>query len=154
MILYEEFKDDLPRYREHFDHYRERVLELLGDEHYRYERYGVKFGTMLVYANEAIAFVETCRLLMRRTDKLHALEENVFLAVFEHVDSAGTLKAAQNLLHAYLNNHVQEVLYCGVASIEQNETATDIASRLFLIVEFALKRSLTNGIVDMNQMRI
>ena len=153
MIEYESFKEDFALYREHFSHYRDTVLKSVATEIYRHRRYGVEFAAMLVYAEEPLD-LEICAITIRQSDNIYALEENLFLVVFDHVDAAQSIKAAQNFLHDYRNKNPHTQLYTSVAPIEQEETAIDIASRLFIILEYALKKSLSNSVVDMEQMRI
>jgi hypothetical protein len=136
-----------------FSHYRDAILGLVDDELYRHRRYGVEFGTMLIFADEPLD-IDICASMVRQTDNIYALESDLVLVVFDHVDAEGTFKAAQNFLHAYRSRNMHKTLYTVVAPIEQNETAIDIASRLFIILEYALKKSLSNCIVDIGQMRL
>jgi hypothetical protein len=153
MIDYNSFKDDLPEYRSNFTFYRDLVLEKVTNELYRYRRYSLEFGCMLIYAGEPLN-LEICANMVRQTDSVYMLEENLMLVVFENVNSEQSLKAAQNFLHAYQNWYPKEKLYASVAPIEQEETAIDIGSRLFIILEYALKHAIVNDVVDIGQMRI
>ncbi|MDX1295001.1 MAG: hypothetical protein R3302_01965 [Sulfurimonadaceae bacterium] len=153
MIDYDTFKDDLPQYRSNFIHYRDLVLEKVSNETYRYRRYSLEFGCMLIYASEPLDF-EICANMVRQTDNVYMLEENLMLVVFENVNAEQALKAAQNVLHTYQNWYPKKKFYASVAPIEQEETAIDIASRLFIILEYAVKYSIINDVVDMGQMRI
>ena len=153
MIEYERFKDNFELYREHFVYYRDKVLDHVENELYRHRRYGVEFAAMLLYGDEPLD-LDVCATTIRQSDNIYALEENLFLVVFDHVDAADAIKAAQNFLHDYRNKHLQKTVYTSVAPIEQDETAIDIASRLFIVLEYALKKSLSNCVVDMSQMRM
>lgn len=140
-------------YRRDFTHYRDTILTHVENELYRHRRYGVEFAAMLIYADAPLD-LELCATMIRQTDNIYALEDDLLLVVFDHVDAEASLKAAQNFLHAYRSRNIKKTLYTAVAPIEQEETAIDIASRLFIILEYALKRSLTNYVVDIGQMRL
>lgn len=136
-----------------FSHYRDAILDLVDNELYRHRRYGVEFGTMLVFADEPLD-LEMFATMIRQTDNIYALEQDLMLVVFDHVNAEDAIKAAQNVLHAYRSRNMHKTLYTAVAPIEQTETAIDIASRLFIILEYALKKSLSNCVVDIGQMRL
>ncbi len=141
-------------YRENFSRYRDTVLECLSDALYRYRRYEVEFGAMLLYAETPFK-PENYRDLVRQTDRIHLLEEHFLLVTFDHAEPENAIKAAQNFLHAFLSRDLRQVVYAAAAPIEEgDETAIDIASRLFIILEHAIRHNHYNCIVDMGQMKM
>jgi hypothetical protein len=146
--------EELPEYRKNFNHYREEVLECLSDAIYRYRRYEEEFGAMLLYGEEPLDSA-TYDEIIRQTDHIYILEKNFWLVFFDHVVPEGSVKAAQNFLHAFLSKDVKKRVFVAVAPIEEeDDTAIDIASRLFIILEYAVKHGLVNSVIDLGQMKM
>lgn len=145
---------EFPGYRKHFNCYRDKVLECLSDALYRFQRYEEEFGAMLIYGEsplEQAAYEE----IIRQTDHIYILEKNVWLVFFDHVATEGSIKAAQNFLHSFLSKDLRQQVYVAVAPIvEEDETAIDIASRLFTVLEYAVQNGLVNSVVDLGQMKM
>ena len=135
-----------------FPEYKKKILELTETGLYTYERYGLEFAAVMIYSKEPIN-MDVCSAAIRQSDNLYALEENLFLVLFDMVDDESSLKAAQNFLHAYQQFDVRQELYVLVAPVHQDGTAIDIGSRLFILLEYALKEHLCNSIVDINLMQ-
>jgi hypothetical protein len=145
---------EFPEYRKNFNCLREKVLESLSDALYRYQRYEEEFGAMLLYSEEPLQ-TAVDEDSIRQTDHIYRLEENLWLIFFDHVAPEGSVKAAQNFLHAFLNKDVKQRVYVAVAPIEEeDDTAIDIASRLFIILEYALKNGMANSVTDLGQMKM
>jgi hypothetical protein len=144
---------EAPEYRKRLNQYRETILELMKDELYRYERYNVEFAAMLVYSDAPLEEGNCCDAV-RQSDRVHLVDTNLFLVVFDHVNAADGLKASQNYLYAYLNDNPHARVYAALVPIVQEETAIDMASRLFIVMEYALRKETANTVVDFDQMLI
>lgn len=145
MLTYEEI-------RESFQEYKEKILELIEKKIYSFERYGIEFSTLLIYSDSPID-KKICNTYIRQSDTVYMLEENFVLVVYDVIDPENSIKAAQNFLHKYQNYKLKQTMYLAVATAEQEETAIDMASRLFIILEYAIRENLANSVIDINQMR-
>lgn len=142
---------DYTQIKKMFPHYKEKIRELTRSKHYAYSRYGLEFATALIYSESPIS-MEVCSGTIRQSDNIYALEENLFLVVFDMVNSDSSLKAAQNFLYAYQQFDVRQELYILVAPIQQDWVVVDMSNRLFSLLEYALKEHLANSIVDISLM--
>ena len=135
-----------------FQEYRDKILEITNAKTYAYGRYGLEFAAVMIYSETPID-IDVCSAGIRQSDNIYSLEENLFVVVFDMVNSESSLKAAQNFLHAYQQFDVRQELYVLVAPAHQDGTAIDIGSRLFILLEYALKEHLFNTIIDIEQMQ-
>ena len=139
--------------RKTYPEYRDRILRLLENKIYSFKRYDVPFTSLLIYSHEPIN-LDVCSASIRQSDNIYTLEENLLLVVYDVVSQENSYKAAQNFLHQYHNSHnLRQDLYLAIAPAEEENTAIDMASRLFIIMEYALKEGYSNTVVDINQMR-
>lgn len=138
--------------RKGYSEYKERILQLVEKKIYAYERYGIEFSSLLIYSDEPIE-LPSCKRKIRKSDQVFRLEENLYLVVYDVISPEDSMKAAQNLLLYYQQQHLKQDLCLAIAPAEQEDTAIDMASRLFIILEYALKESCTNSVVDITQMR-
>lgn len=135
-----------------FPLYKEKILELTRQKLYAYERYGLEFAAVMIYSADPID-MEICSASIRQSDNIYSLEENLLLVVFDMVDEESALKAAQNFLHAYHQLDIRQELYTLVAHVHQDGTSIDMGSRLFILLEYALKERLRNSVIDINLMQ-
>jgi hypothetical protein len=133
-----------------FPEFKVKILEAIKRELYLHDRYGTDFSTLMIYSDEPIN-VEVCRSHVRESDSVVALEENFVLIIYDIIDIEKCNKAAQNLLLTYQRYDLQQPLYMAVAPAHQENSSTDIGTRLFLILEYAVKESLVNRVVDMEE---
>ncbi|MEA3372371.1 MAG: hypothetical protein U9Q62_01650 [Campylobacterota bacterium] len=146
MKTFQMVRDSYPEYRDH-------ILEQIENKVYSYRRYDVPFTSLLIYSNDPID-LNVCTAHIRQSDNIYMLEKNLMLVVYDVISQENSYKAAQNFMHQYQNHHnLRQDLYVAIAPAEEENTAIDMASRLFIIMEYALKEGCKNSVVDMAQMR-
>ena len=139
--------------RESYPEYRKIILEKIENKIYSYRRYDVPFTSLLIYSKDRIN-LDVCGTYIRQSDNIFTLEENLLLVVYDVITPENSYKAAQNFTYQYHNQHnLSQDLYMAIAPAEEENTAIDMASRLFIIMEYALKEGYSNQVVDINQMR-
>lgn len=134
-----------------FPEHKVKIFESIKRELYLHDRYGTEFSAMMIYSDEPIN-LEVCHSHIRESDSVVALEENFVLIIYDIIDIEKCNKAAQNLLLAYQRFNIKQSLYMAVAPAQQLNASTDIGTRLFLILEYAVKESLVNRVVDLEEM--
>jgi hypothetical protein len=153
MVNYSEMKKDLSEYRAQFETFKEQILKELDAFIYRYERYGQEFSALLVYAENTQIDIEVCHNSVRKSDRVFVLSENLILVAFDMASEATALKAAQNFQYNFMQHDVRQELFLALAPIDQADTAIDIASRLLIILDYALNENIPDIIVELDTMR-
>ena len=153
VIEYVEKKRDILEYREKFEQLKTTILELLAKHRYRFERYGQEFSALLVYTKVQRFDMEKCRGLIRLSDELFEMGDNMMLVVFEQTDEVSGFKAAENFRYAYERLDLNRELFCAFAPIREKDTAIDIASRLLVILDYALSDPMPNAVLDLEHIR-
>ena len=143
---------DASELRDDYMKYKDQILKLVKNQLYNYERYGHEFSTLLIYSDKPID-LDICSANVRQSDSVYRLEDNLCLVVYDQATPESSMKAAQNFLLQYQRFTLKQDLCVAFAPAEQTDTAIDIASRLFIILEYALRESCTNSVVDIGQMR-
>lgn len=120
---------------------KERVLEALSHESYRYDRYNVPFCLVAIVSENSSHFeqIEDC---LRVTDRVFYLNANCVCLVLASAEIADGIKMGQNFIkkHDTMDGHNR--VYIGVASIRHKESNYDIVSRAF----YALQKARDNNI--------
>ncbi len=144
---------DFQTIRKSYPEYRNSILEKIEDKIYSYKRYDIPFTSLLIYSEDPIN-LDVCSINLRQSDNIYTLEENLLLVIYDVITPEDSYKAAQNFMHQYHNHHdLRQKLYLAIAPAEEEHTAIDMASRLFIIMEYALKEECSNSVVDITQMR-
>ncbi len=133
-----------------YSRYKEVILSHVKNKIYAYERYGIEFSALLIYSDEPIE-ISICRDKIRQSDQIYKIEENLHLVVYDVIDPVNAMKAAQHLLFHYHKYYLRQDVCIALATAGKDDTASDIASRLFTILEYALKRSCSNSVHDITQ---
>lgn len=133
--------------------YKEVIFSHVKNKIYAYERYGIEFSALLIYSDEPIE-ISICRDKIRQSDKIYKVEENLHLVVYDVIDPENTMKAAQHLLLHYQKYYLKQDVCIALAAAAKDDTASDMSSRLFTILEYALKTSCSNSVIDSTQIRI
>lgn len=144
---------DQTRLSEEFPKYKEMIFGHVENKIYAYERYGIEFSSLLIYSDRAIT-QDVCRDKIRKSDQIHRLEENLYLVIYDVITPENSFTAAQHLLHHYQTYYLRQEVSIALATAGQDDTAIDMASRLIIILEYALKESHTNMVFDITQMRL
>lgn len=153
IIDYIEQKKDILEYRERFSQLKVQILELLAKHRYRFERYAQEFSVLLIYTHEHRFDVPRCRSLIRFSDDLFEIGENMMLVVFEHTGEVSGSKAAHNFRYAYEKHAAQQELFYAFAPMKEKDTAIDIASRLLMILDYALNDPVPNAVLELEDTR-
>jgi len=144
---------DKQRLSVEFPKYKAMILKFVENKIYAYERYGIEFSSLLLYSDRSIT-QDVCRDKIRKSDQIHQLEENLYLVIYDVISPENSFTAAQHLLHHYQKYYLRQEISIALATAGQDDTAIDMASRLILILEHALKESITNTVYDITQMRL
>lgn len=153
MINFFEIKKDITLYREQFDSLKEKILDLLIEHTYRFERYDQEYSAMLVYSDTAKLCAEECGKYVRKSDHVYRLYDNMILVMFDMTNAESSFKAAQNFQFEFMKRDLHQDLYFSLAPIHQVDTAIDIGSRLLILMDYAISEGLVNIIIDMDTMR-
>ena len=143
MIEYLDIKDK-------FSDYKEKILEITKNKMYAYDRYDIEFSSLMIYSSDPID-LDICSSHIRQSDNIFSLEKNLYVVIYDVVKPEDAIKAAQNILHAYHHHNVKQELYLVVANAQQGSSANDMVNCLFAMLEYAVKESSYNTVIDMQQ---
>lgn len=140
-------------YHKRFYEIQETILSVLHERLYRYKRYDQEFTALMIYADKHTLQLHDFSQHLRQSDSSHQIRQNLLLVVFDMTDESTGLKAAQNFQYSYMQQNMHNELFYAMAPIREKDTAIDIASRLLIIMDFALSEGMNNTIVDLESMR-
>lgn len=139
------------RIKENFQVYKDRIIEITKKKIYAYDRYGIEFSALMIYSDEPIE-IDVCKINTRQSDHIFALEENLYVVIYDVIKPENAIKAAQNILHAYHQNNVKQDLFVVIAQAEEDSTAYELVNCLFTMLEYAVKENHPNTVIDAQQM--
>ena len=121
--------------------------ELCAEFFYRYERYSANFTMAMLYSYDPLD-ASTFLKAIRESDKLLQLNKNLFCLVFDMTNQENGLKACENLLAVYEAEHFAQKIYASLVNAEEFSTKEAMESRLFALLNYAIKGNSYNQITD------
>ncbi len=121
---------------------KERILDALSDENYRYDRYQVPF-CLAVFSSENSSHFDHIKDFLRPTDILIDLNDDYVCVILASTEIGDAVKMAENFIreHDTMDGHSR--IYVGVAGIKDIEYNSDIVSRAFYALQKAKESNIS-----------
>jgi len=125
------------------------ITEDIAEYKYREERYKTNFALVTIYSKEKIAInPDNLKKMLRRTDKLIILNENLACVVFDSTSDNSCVKATENLNNILKNMDYKNNFFLAVADSEDfNLNYIEMINKLFDRLEYAIKNKLYDTVV-------
>lgn len=134
-----------------FKELKEKIQKFTQTEKSLLERYDINYTGMLIYSEDEID-AEFCKVNIRESDVVVALEPNLVFIIYSVVDGQDAVKAAQHILYNYQKKYAQQDFYVVLSSQDQKISATELEGRLVQLLHFAIQEKVTNSIVTFPDM--
>lgn len=131
----------------HRQQYGQTVTDALKDKIYECERYKVNFSLALGATLTDIDMNKFAEMI-RETDELIILSNNVCCIVFPFTDHAQGVKAASNLLSKFEMKFFSQKVYLSVVNTEECPTPDFHVQQLFDILVYAISNGMNNLPID------
>ena len=122
------------------------MLESMRDLEEEFRRCGDIFTAALLYGDGPLRDAEI-RNMIRSSDRLHRLEENLLLLFFNETTINGGIVATEKLL-LKVRSRPDQGIYAAVVESSRGKEGTLMIHQLFNILEFAVEHHHVNEVLD------
>jgi methionine synthase II (cobalamin-independent) len=123
------------------------IMDSIEDYTYRAERYNVQFGIVSIYSKEKID-TQKLQSLIRKTDKIIVLSENLCCVALDSTSDISYIKAAENLNRILNEINYKDLFYLGaVDSQDFKSESRKMINYLFSRLEYALENNLSDMVI-------
>lgn len=131
----------------HRQKYGQTIIDALKDKIYQCERYNVNFSLALGATLNDIDMNKFSEMI-RETDELIILSDNVCCIAFPFTDHAQGIKAASNLLSKFEMKFFSQKVYLSVVNTEECPTPDLHVQQLFDILVYGISNGMNNLPID------
>ena len=125
------------------------IMENITEYTYRKERYKTNFALAIIYSQEKTAIdLDNLKKMLRRTDKLIILNEDLICVVFDYTSDDSYVKAAENLNKILENIDYKNNFFLAAAdSADFNLNYLEMTNELCDRLKYAIKNKLHNTVI-------
>lgn len=125
------------------------IIEDITEYIYREERYKTNFALVTIYSKEKTAInPDNLKKMLRRTDKLIILNEDLACVVFDSTSEDSYVKAAENLNKILKNMDYKNNFFLSAAdSADFDLNYLEMTNKLCDRLEYAIKNKLCNTVI-------
>ena len=134
-----------------FPELKRKILELIDEKTYLFERYSINFAGVLIYSEDVLD-PDFYQSHIRKSDRIAVLSENMLFIIYDVVDTQESMKAAQNLLYYHQEHFRDQSLYIVISPARQGETLMDMGSSLLILMNFVIEEQIHDTVTDMTDM--
>lgn len=142
----------IAQYRAEEKALRTKLLEEIGDYHYRYVRYKVDYSVALAYTPEIVSDFSMIYSSIRKSDRHIPLNEHFHAVIFDFSNEEKGIKATNNLLTHFQHAHFSKSVYASVINCEGFTTSSAMIAKLFYLLEYAIRHKMDNLLMDKSQL--
>jgi len=117
------------------------------DYFYRFKRYEMNFSVALFYSEHTID-AEVFNTMLRQSDRLVKIQDNLFCLVLDMTSHENGLKASSNILSTYEAGHFSQKLYVSLVNAKEFSTSDSLRVKLFSLLNTAIREDMYNQIND------
>lgn len=125
-----------------FCSHKDKVMDSISDEEYRFTRYGIDFSLAAVYSESEEA-LRDLRKYLRQTDKLIELSPHCSCICFDSTKIEGAIKVSQNIIKDFSVENSVKKIYIGVTGAGHDESNYNIVTRAFYTLNEAKKHNVS-----------
>ena len=124
------------------------VMDIIHEYIYREQRYEIHFSVAVIYTEEPLTVqTENLKKLLRKTDKLICVKENIVCVVFDAAQHSSYVKAAENLYKTLKELEYHQNYYIATAlSDDFDENYLDMINTLFERLKYSVEHKLYSSV--------
>ncbi len=122
---------------------KDRVLEAISSESYRYDRYKVPF-CLAAINTENRSHLENIKKYIRKTDILIPISDTCACVALASTEIQDAVKMGENFIRDHVTHGENNRIYIGVTSVKHNHYNYDIVSRAFYTLDKAREQNISS----------
>lgn len=121
------------------------------DYEYRYTRYQVDYTISLICTPEPLDMAPLLSKYIRETDHSIILQDRLYAIIFDSANENKGTKAANKLLTYFQQLYFSQSIFASIVTASNFNNPPQMISKLFDLLDYALKHDMDNHLIDPSQ---